>query len=214
MGDDPDRPARERVSDSDRDQAVAELRRHLSEGRLDHDELSERLERALVARTRGDLELVLADLPAAPTPASPAPRPQATGWTVGIMASSVRRGRWRPRPRTNVVSVMGSCTLDLRQADLDGPELVIHAVAVMGEVEIVVPEGIEVDVTGIPIMGDKSLDIRPGPVRPGAPRVLVRAVPVMGSVVVRSRPVPGVEGGDPRTLGPGPAQGSGLGAML
>jgi hypothetical protein len=109
---------------------------------------------------------------------------------------------------------MGSCTLDLRQAHLDGPELVIHAVAVMGEVEIVVPEGIEVDVTGIPIMGDKSLDIRPGPVRPGAPRVLVRAVPVMGSVVVRSRPVPGVEGSEQRTIGPGPAQGSGLGAML
>jgi hypothetical protein len=101
---------------------------------------------------------------------------------------------------------MGSCTIDLRQADLDGPELVIHAVAVMGEVEIVVPEGIEVDLSGIPIMGEKSLDVRPGPVRRGGPRVLVRAVPVMGSVVVRSRPLPGGQGGDRRPLGSGPGQ--------
>jgi Domain of unknown function (DUF1707)/Cell wall-active antibiotics response 4TMS YvqF len=210
MGDDPDRAARERVSDSDRDEAVTELRRHSSEGRLDHDELSERLERALGARTRGDLEAVLSDLPSRPAPVPEGPRPREAGWTVGIMGSSIRRGRWRPRPRTNVVSVMGACTLDLRQADLEGPEIVIHAVAVMGEVEIVVPEGMEVDVSGIPIMGEKSLDVRPGPVRPGAPKVLVRAVPVMGSVVVRSRPAPG-EGGDRRILGPG--SGSRRGAM-
>lgn len=213
MGDDRDRAARERVSDSDRDQAVAELRRHLGEGRLDPSELSERVERALVARTRGDLEAVLADLPPAPPPVLERPPAHATGWTVGIMASSVRRGRWRPRPRTNVVSVMGSCTLDLRQADLDGPELVIHAVAVMGEVEIVVPEGIEVDVSGIPILGEKSLDVRPGPLRPGSPRVLVRAVPVMGSVVVRSREHRAAQERDQRAVGSGPAHGPGPGLL-
>ncbi|MBO0886294.1 MAG: DUF1707 and DUF2154 domain-containing protein [Acidimicrobiales bacterium] len=212
MGDDRGHLARQRVSDSDRDDAVAELRRHLGEGRLDADELSERVEGALAARTRADLEAVLADLPSASPPAPDGPRPHATGWTVGIMASSVRRGRWRPRPRTNVVSVMGSCTIDLRQAYLDGPELVIHAVAVMGEVEIVVPEGIDVDVSGIPILGEKSLDVRPGPLRPGTPRVLVRAVPVMGSVVVRSRQAPGAEG-DRRTVGPGPAHGPGRAAL-
>lgn len=204
MGDDRGRAAGERVSDSDRDQAVAELRQHLGEGRLDADELSERVERALRARTRGELDAVLADLPSAPPSVPERPRPHATGWTVGIMASSVRRGRWRPRPKTNVVSVMGCCTIDLRQADLDGPELVIQAVAVMGEVEIVVPEGIDVDVSGFPILGEKTLDVRPGPVRPGAPRVLVRAVPVMGSVVVRSRPAPGGQGEDRPTLGSAP----------
>ena len=207
MGDDRGQVARQRVSDSERDQAVAELRQHLGEGRLLPEELSERVERALGARTRGDLEAVLADLPSSAPPLPEGPRPHATGWTVSIMASSLRRGRWRPRPRTNVISVMGSATIDLRQADLDGPELVIHAVAVMGEVEIVVPEGIDLDVSGIPILGEKSLDVRPGPARPGSPRVLVRAVPVMGSVVVRSRPAPGTRAGGRTTLGSGRAQG-------
>jgi hypothetical protein len=187
--DDTRRAALVRVSDAERDEAVAQLRQHLSEGRLDAEELADRIERALAARTRGDLDAVLGD-----RPVSLAPVPEGllggTGWTVGIMGSSVRRGRWLPRPRTNVVSLMGACSLDLRQAVLDGPELVIHAVAVMGQIDIVVPEGIEVDLSGIPVMGEKRLDMRPGPARPGAPKVVVRAVPVMGSVSVRSRPAP------------------------
>jgi hypothetical protein len=53
-----------RASDADRE-AVAERLRHAAvEGRLEPDELEERLHVALRARTYGDLRRVLADLPA------------------------------------------------------------------------------------------------------------------------------------------------------
>ena len=57
-------PEREiRASDADRDATVERLRRHAGAGRLDADELDERLERALRARTLGDLRALVADLP-------------------------------------------------------------------------------------------------------------------------------------------------------
>jgi DUF1707 SHOCT-like domain len=53
-----------RASDADRDRAAAALREHLAAGRLTVEEFGDRLERAFAARTLGDLEELMADLPA------------------------------------------------------------------------------------------------------------------------------------------------------
>jgi hypothetical protein len=74
-----------RVSDADRDHAVARLRDHFAEGRLQPGELDERISAALNARTFGDLRRVLADLPQpAPVLAGAAQGPQRAGpaWAV------------------------------------------------------------------------------------------------------------------------------------
>ena len=55
-----------RAGDADRQQVVAELQRHYVDGRLSTDELSERVDRALAARTFGELDSLLSDLPTAP----------------------------------------------------------------------------------------------------------------------------------------------------
>jgi hypothetical protein len=62
-----------RASDAEREHAVDQLRRHAAEGRLDFDEFEQRVAEALAARTRGDLEPVLRELP----PLAPAPTPTA-----------------------------------------------------------------------------------------------------------------------------------------
>jgi class 3 adenylate cyclase len=190
-----------RVSDADRNQAVELLREHTAEGRITLDEFSERVGLALGARTQADLQRVMADLPAVQAPVPETARRPAKGWTVAILSGSRRSGRWRPRSHTKAVAFMGGCELDLRQAEIDGSEIVITAVAFMGGIDIVVPEGIEVDLTGVPIMGGKDLRVRDVAPTPGAPRVRVRAFPIMGGVTVRSKglkeKVRGlVEGGD------------------
>jgi hypothetical protein len=63
-----------RVSDRDRDRVVEKLRAHAAEGRLAVDELEDRAERALAARTAGELAALTRDLPERP-PASPPARP-------------------------------------------------------------------------------------------------------------------------------------------
>ncbi|MGV9779160.1 DUF1707 SHOCT-like domain-containing protein [Streptosporangium sp. NPDC003464] len=52
-----------RIGDAERDTAMTALREHYAQGRLTHEELDERIERTLAARTGGELALVSADLP-------------------------------------------------------------------------------------------------------------------------------------------------------
>jgi hypothetical protein len=52
-----------RASDDDRDRLVEQLQRHAVAGRLSMDEYAERVDRVLIARTRGELAAVLHDLP-------------------------------------------------------------------------------------------------------------------------------------------------------
>jgi len=59
-----------RVSDEQRERAAAEIREHYAAGRLNDDELSERVQAAYSARTEQELRAALADLPK--LPASPA----------------------------------------------------------------------------------------------------------------------------------------------
>ena len=54
-----------RAADSDRERTVAALREHAAAGRLDVEELDERIEAALRARTLAELKPLMADLPTA-----------------------------------------------------------------------------------------------------------------------------------------------------
>lgn len=175
-----------RVSDADRDRVVALLREHLVAGRLTLEEFSERIDEAYAARTRAELDVVTRELP--DTGAPERPRRKATRWTIAVMGAAARRGRWRVPERTAVVALMGGAQLDLSEAEIADPDVRITAVAAMGGIDIRVPEGVEVELTGFALMGgrdDRTADV---PTRPGAPFVRVRAFALMGGVNVRSKP--------------------------
>jgi len=53
-----------RVSDADRERTAELLREHHAAGRLTAEEFADRMEAAFAARTRGELDQLLADLPA------------------------------------------------------------------------------------------------------------------------------------------------------
>jgi hypothetical protein len=60
-----------RASDAERERTAGMLRDHAQDGRLDVEELEDRLEQAYAARTRADLELLTADLPRRSSAARP-----------------------------------------------------------------------------------------------------------------------------------------------
>jgi hypothetical protein len=68
------------VAEQDRDRASALLRRHYLLGRLTFEELSERVELALRARTDGELRAALRGLPAPWHPSELGPVADAAGW--------------------------------------------------------------------------------------------------------------------------------------
>jgi len=175
-----------RVSEKERDEATARLAKFCSEGRLTLEEFSERVEVVLAARTEGEIDQVMVDLPRGEVTPYTSPLPS-TGWLVGIMSPTRRHGRWRPKPKLRAMSIMGTIDLDLCNAEIDSPMIAINALAIMGSIRITVPEGVAVHVGGVAIMGEKKLRVSDAPLLPGSPLIKVRAVPIMGSVEVRTR---------------------------
>jgi len=184
----------ERAADADRDRTVTQLREHVVEGRLTLDEFSERVGRALQATTQGDLVAVMADLPQVRPPdqglpeATTTPPKKKRRWHVAVMSGHSTRGRWRISGKTNAVAVMGGCDMDLRRAEIDGPEVEITAVAFWGGIDIIVPEGFDVELRGFSFMGGRDLRLRDVPIVPGSPRIVVRGFAIMGGIDVKSRP--------------------------
>jgi DUF1707 SHOCT-like domain/Cell wall-active antibiotics response LiaF, C-terminal len=174
------------ASDAERERVVLLLRDAAGDGRLTLEELAGRLDWTYGARTSQELELVTRDLPAQPPAAAVAPGSR-TSLVVAIMSGADRSGRWRLGARCRAIAVMGGCKLDLRGAELTAQAPVIQAVSIMGGIEIIVPEGIPVEVTGVAIMGGKSVRIKDVPLQPGAPRLRVRVFALMGGVSVRSK---------------------------
>jgi hypothetical protein len=175
------------ASDAEREHVVLLLRDAAGEGRLTLEELARRVDSVYGARTSQELELVTRDLPAAP-PAPGVVADAEKNSIVAIMSGADRSGRWRLGNGCRAIAVMGGCKLDLRGAELTAPDPVIRAVSIMGGVEIVVPEGITVEVTGLAMMAGKSVRIRDEQPQPGAPRLHVRVFALMGGVSVRSKP--------------------------
>lgn len=62
-----------RISDADRERAMADLAGHYADGRLDHEEYDERLDAIWTARTRADLAVLFSDLPRPQQVRAPAP---------------------------------------------------------------------------------------------------------------------------------------------
>jgi len=198
-----------RIGDGDRQAVIDALSRHTGEGRLTLDEFADLAGRVYAARTRRDLDAVMAGLPddvdirrppatggvatgvaggagsvAArdPTPSGPRRR------FVAIMCGTKARGRWRAPGRITAFAFWGHVKVDLRQAVIDEPVVEVAAWAIMGSVEVVVPDGIPVDLDGMVLMGgsaDRTRRSQATPL-PNAPLIRVHARGLWGGVTART----------------------------
>ena len=181
---DPEARAELRASDQDRDEALQLLAGAAGDGRLTLEEYSERADAALSARTRGELARVTGDLQGAPAPA-PAPTPaEAPHEMTAILSNQTRTGRWRVPSHLKARSVLGDCHIELQDAVLTSPVTTIEARTTLGSVTIIVPDGVEVRLSGSVILGSHSSQVSGDPL-PGAPVIDVRARAVLGSVTIQ-----------------------------
>ena len=175
-----------RVSDAERDQTLRVLGEHAAVGRLTLDELEERSGRALAAKTRGELATLIGDLPVEKDQARPAPAlaRKPVRWMIAIMSGSQRRGRFRAVGSINAISIMGGDEIDLREAEIEGGELTLNLVAVMGGANLYIPDTVELDVGGFSLMGGNTEVGSERPPRPGAPVIRLRAWNLLGGATI------------------------------
>lgn len=198
---------RVRIGDAERRLVVDLLSQQTSEGRLTLDEFAERAGHVYEARTRHDLDRVVDDIPVdlsaslasglpVPTEQAHAPvarqsdpgrKPRGRRRFIAIMSGASARGRWWAPRRMLAVAFCGGVTIDLREAVIDSPVVDIDAWAIMGGVDIVVPEGIPVELDGFVLMGGSDNRTRGSDHLPGAPLVRVHARGLWGGVGVRTR---------------------------
>jgi hypothetical protein len=142
-----------RASHEDRDRVVELLRVSAGDGRLSADELDERLELALTARTYGELARLVADLPAAAGSAASAPAPRAKE-VMRIDCGSghtVKNGRWTVPQRIEARIQSGQLKLDFTQAVINQPSLQIDAEVSSGHIILITKPGIVVDTDDVAI---------------------------------------------------------------
>ena len=137
-----------RASHEDRDRVVDALRVAGGDGRLSAEELDTRLERALSARTLGELAGLTADLPNAPAPKEVLVIRQHAG-------KYVQEGRWLVPARIELHTQMCRVTLDFTHAVITSSVLRIDADMVHGKLFIVSPAGIVINTDGLALTYSK-----------------------------------------------------------
>lgn len=201
-------PSQMRISDDDRHRMSEILRDAAAEGRIDLEELEERLEAAYAAKVYADLVPLTLDLPGQDTPGlthvtggavQPTPRAgtgvPASDWqsSFAVMWGVERRGVWDVPPTHTAFAMMGSVEIDLREARFTAPETIIYANAIMGSVEIFVNARTHVVVEGAGVMGEfeQYRDRVPAELDHTSPVVRVKGFSLMGSVSVVRKRMPG-----------------------
>jgi hypothetical protein len=192
-----------RISDADRHAVAEVLREAAGEGRIDLDELDERLEATFAARTYADLVPITLDLPAAPSGQIPArataatPSPVVSGPAqerhLAILSGVDRKGVWVVPAHLTVVCFMGGAALDMRRAQFAAREVVVTINAIMGGADITVNPYTQVIMEGTGIMGGYAgpSDRHAPELGADSPVVRVRGFALMGGVSVSRKRVPG-----------------------
>jgi uncharacterized protein DUF1707/cell wall-active antibiotic response 4TMS protein YvqF len=174
-----DQPAL-RASDAERERVVARLRDASAEGRLTLEEFVERMTSAYESLTHAELEKLLRDLPAETGGVVSRRRP--TRFVFSLFGSNERQGRIRVRRRVTCLTAFGNIDLDLRQATLEGDVITIVVLGAFGTADVYVPEGVEVDLSGLSLFGHARAGGNDPPPRPGTPLVRVIAVSLWAGI--------------------------------
>ncbi len=200
----------------DKQDAIDALCEHFAADRITMEEFERRVDLVNEADSPVGIREALADLPGteavvlgessgelATTSRRPPPIPTGVGggpvivpaevvkerqWIVAVWSGPKRAGPWTPARRTVVTAVQGGAELDFREARLGPGVTEVTALAFMGGIDIIVPPGLQVEVSGVGIMGAfEASDDLTGVIDPAKPILRVSGLAMMGAVEVTMR---------------------------
>jgi len=153
-----------------------------ADGRLSLAEHSDRSERALAAKTLAELTRLTSDLT---LPSGQPIKLYPSRSVLAAFAREHREGRWVVPESFPVTAFFGTVVLDLREAILQGRRTTIYATALCGQVRLIVPEGVAVEMAGRSVLGVRSVrgrSIAASAATPGTGVIEVRTLTLCGAV--------------------------------
>jgi hypothetical protein len=197
-----------RVTDAEKEHVGQLLQRAVGQGMLSLGEFTERMDTALAAKTRGELNSVLADLPGMqiaedqrpqrqpyPSAQAPgAPRTVAGGSSDlargasdirGTMSTVTRKGPWNVPPQLRIQSKMSTVTLDFTQAVMSTQVVEITVDDYCSTLTLVLPPEATVDLNAVETVGGSATNkVRSGP-PVGRLHLVVRGKIRFGSITAK-----------------------------
>ena len=190
--------------DHTRQVTIDALCEHFANDAMSVEEFERRVDSAHQAATAEELKGLLSDLPSGDLPAvvdqgtQPAPiqdyavaspeHVKEKSFVVAVLGASNRTGRWTPARTNYSIAICGGTELDFREAVMAPGVTEVQVYTMWGGVEVIVPPGLNVETTGIGIMGAfeyvADSTITPDP---GAPTIRITGLALMAGVEVSVR---------------------------
>ena len=174
-----------------REEAIKKLEHNFAHGYLEVEEFESRLDLALNTTLPQDLARITADLSLIPAVSENSTdisinrgNVRSEELFVGILSGVERKGIWKPARKNKVFALMGGIDLDFSEAVLPPGITEVDFLCLMGGLDIIVPEGINIEVKGFPIMGgiDKKVSDEH---YPGRPTLRIQGLAIMGGVDIK-----------------------------
>lgn len=173
-----EQPPAHRASDNDRERAAAVVQEAHTDGRLDFEELDERLTQIYSAKTQLELRNATADL-------VPVAHGSSQELTLRARHSAQKReGAWVVPERLTAIAEHSSVKLDFTDAVVHWSDIHVDAHAKHSSVVMVIPEGWSVDIDQVDMIHSSAKN-KAVPARPGGIRLHVTGEARHGSIIVR-----------------------------
>jgi hypothetical protein len=169
-----------------RDKTIKRLEKAYAQGEISLEELEKRIELAVNTTEYADLENLVSDLkppePEMETKANYHEEPEET--ILGVLSGIKRKGRWKPARRSKIMVFLGGVELDFSEADLREGITEFEYFCALGGIELQVPEGINVEISGLPLLAGIENKLS-GEVYPGSPTIKLNGTMFMGGIEVK-----------------------------
>ncbi|MFD0205367.1 MULTISPECIES: DUF1707 SHOCT-like domain-containing protein [Saccharothrix] len=175
-----------RVSDAEREHVVGLLQKAIGRGLITLDEFTERTDVALAARTRGELNAVLLDLPGMVHNEQVLAVPQDRQELKSTMSTVNRKGSWTVPRQLLVRNRMGTTDLDFRDASIPHAVVDIELNVTAGSVTLVLPEGATVNAEGVELAASELYD-KVGSGANGQPHFIVHGKVRAGTLEIKKK---------------------------
>ncbi|KAA2250981.1 DUF1707 domain-containing protein [Solihabitans fulvus] len=179
-------PKNIRVSDAEREHVAALLQKAVAQGMLTLDEFTERTDRALASRTRGELNSVVIDLPgmvhAEAAVAVPTGEPMVLKTRTGTVKQN---GTWVVPSAITAECTMGNVQIDFTEAQCAHRDVTLRATCGSGNITAIVPRGWLVRMEEVSTGMGNAVNKATEPADPTLPVLHVYAKVGMGNVKIR-----------------------------